>query len=160
MKSDISTSSLVCAVVNDKWDIMADLTRTGWSAFNELKVVRDDGSTLTSTPENWKNTWRASLGINHHYNEHWISRAGLAYDQSPVLKAYRTPRVLDSDRTWLALGGQYKPDSVSALDFGYAHLFVSDAPIDQDVSASGAGTLTGNYKSDVNILSVQYTHNF
>ena len=146
--------------MDDKWDIMADASWTRWSVFQQLDVKRTDGITLSSTPENWKNTWRVAVGANHHYNAQWTSRVGLAYDQSPVSDTYRTARVPDADRTWLALGGQYKPAKESAVDFGYAHLFVRDATINQNQSATGAGTLTGTYKSSVDILSVQYTQNF
>ena len=144
--------------IDDKRDILADASWTRWSVFQQLDVKRANGTTLSSTPENWKNTWRVSVGANHHYNAQWTSRVGLAYDQSPVSDTYRTARVPDADRTWLALGGQYKPAKDSAVDFGYAHLFVRDATINQ--SAAGAGTLTGTYKNSVDILSVQYTQRF
>ncbi len=52
------------------------------------------------------------------------------------------------------LGGQYKAQQASAVDFGYAHLFVKDSTI------NSAGRLVGTYKNKVDILSVQYTQNF
>ncbi len=146
--------------MDDKWDIMADATWTGWNVFNQLNVVRSNGTTLSSTPENWSNTWRLSVGANHHYNEQWTTRAGLAFDQTPVSDTYRTARIPDNDRTWLSLGGQYKPSRVSAVDFGYAHLFVRDSSISQNQTATAAGILTGSYNSSVDILSAQYAHKF
>ena len=145
--------------LDSKWDVMADLSRTGWSNFKELRVIQvSTGATIALTSENWRDTWRASVGANHHYNEKWTARVGLAYDQTPVPDTYRTARIPDADRTWLSLGGQYKPARENALDFGYAHLFVNNASINQTVA--GAGTLNGNYKNSVDILSMQYTHNF
>ena len=146
--------------MNDKLDMMADATWTGWSVFNQLNVVRANGTTLSSTPENWKNTWRVSVGANHHYSEQWTSRIGVAYDQSPVSDAYRTARIPDNNRKWLSVGGQYKSSKASALDFGYAHLFVSDASINKNGTATASGNLVGTYKSSVNILSVQYAYSF
>ena len=46
-------------------------------------------------------------------------RAGLAYDQSPVRDAQRTPRLPDNDRTWLAIGAQYRASPQLAFDVGY-----------------------------------------
>lgn len=151
--------------LDDKWDLMADATRTGWSAFKELNVKKTDGTSLgTPTPENWKNTWRVAIGASYHYNEQLMARVGVAYDQSPVPDAYRTVRIPDNDRKWLSVGGQYKLSKESALDFGYAHLFVKAAALNQSATANpdllGKGYLTGSYSSSVDILSVQYAYNF
>lgn len=153
--------------LDNKWDVMADLSRTGWSSFSELRIIQvSNGTPLQVTPENWRNTWRVAFGANHHYNEQWTARAGLAYDQSPVSDAYRTARIPDADRTWLTLGGQYKPAKESAVDFGYAHLFVKDSNINNNTGSGGTpdlgavGRLLGNYNNSVDILSVQYTRSF
>jgi long-chain fatty acid transport protein len=148
---------------NDQWDVMVDATRTGWSSLQNLDVVRSTGVMLSHTPENWTNTWRVSVGANHHYNTQWTARMGLAYDQTPMSDAFRTARIPDQSRTWLSLGGQYKPNKDSAFDFGYSHLFMSNASINQvQNTATGAnGNLIGNYTSvATNILSAQYTRSF
>jgi long-chain fatty acid transport protein len=143
--------------LNDKWDVMADVTWTGWSTFKQVKVVDRTGATISNTPENWKNTVRVSVGATQHYNEQWLARVGLAYDQAPVQDAFRTARIPDNNRTWLALGGQYKPAKASAIDFGYAHLFVSDSSINE---SNPAPALVGTYKNKVDILSAQFTQSF
>ena len=152
--------------LDDKWDIMADITRTGWSVFDQLKVVRASGATLSLTPENWKNTWRVAVGANHHYNERWTARVGLAYDQSPVPDAFRTARLPDGDRTWLSLGGQYKLGKGSVLDLGYAHLFIKGSSIDRNkggvnvASTALYAQLAGSYDLKADIMSVQYSYGF
>lgn len=154
--------------IDSKWDVMGDITWTGWSKFKELRVVNSStGATASLTNENWKNTYRVSLGANHHYNEQWLARVGIAFDQAPVSDADRTARIPDNDRTWLSVGGQYKPSKESALDFGYAHLFVKDSTISNNkggatggATPATVGNLVGSYKNSVDILSVQYTHNF
>ena len=78
----------------------------------------------------------------------------------PVCHTYRTARIPDANRIWLPLGGQYKPAKESAVDVGTVHLFMSDAIINQNPSAIGAGTLTGSYENNVNTLSVQYKLSF
>ncbi|MEW5788093.1 MAG: outer membrane protein transport protein [Pseudomonadota bacterium] len=144
--------------VNSTWDLLADATWTNWSVFDTLAVNRSNGTPLTATPENWDDTWRYSLGANYHANRNLTWRFGLAYDQSPVPNANRTARIPDEDRTWLAVGGQYRYKENSILDFGYAHIFVKEAGINQ--TAAGAGTLLGSYDNSVDILSVQYTRRF
>jgi len=147
--------------IDSKWDVMGDITWTGWSKFKELRVVSSvSGATLMLVNENWKDTYRFSVGANHHYNEQWTARVGLAFDQGPVDDKYRTARIPDNDRTWLSVGGQYKPSKESAVDLGYSHLFVKDSSIADMQAAANKGDLVGNYKNSVDILSVQYTHSF
>lgn len=146
--------------VNPRWDVMMDATYTNWSVFEKLKIDRTSGANLTTVNENWKDTWRFSVGANHHYNEQWTARAGIAYDQTPIRDAFRTARIPGNDRTWVTLGGQYKPFSATAIDFAYAHLFFKDPTIAQNATASGRGNLVGSYNESVNIISVQLTQNF
>jgi long-chain fatty acid transport protein len=168
IKTPDSLSISGIKVMDSGWDVMGDITWTGWSKFKELRIVNSaTGATASLTNENWKNTYRFSLGANHHYNEQWISRVGIALDQSPVDDQYRTARIPDNDRTWLSLGGQYKPSKDSALDFGYAHLFVKNSSISNNKGgATGTsntsfyGNLVGTYKNSVDIVSVQYAYSF
>jgi long-chain fatty acid transport protein len=139
-------------------DLLADITWTGWSSFDQLDIVYTSIPVdLPATPENWENIMRYSLGATWHLNDKLSLRGGVAYDEAPVSDAYRTPRIPDGARTWVAVGGQYRLSKQGALDFGYAHLFVNDPGLN---STAGGTTLTGTYDSAVDILSVQYTHNF
>ncbi len=151
--------------LNDKWDVMTDVTWTGWSAFKNLTATYSTGTALSSTPENWQDTVRVSAGATYHYSDALKLRAGVAYDESPVPDAFRTPRIPDNDRTWLALGASYKITPAADLDVGYSHIFVKSTSINKttDTSAAAAAlrdTVIGSYDSDVNILSVQVTYNF
>ncbi|MHB1187203.1 OmpP1/FadL family transporter [Thiobacillus sp.] len=138
-------------------DLLADVTWTGWSAFDELRIVRTNGALLSLTPENWDDTMRYSIGVTYRMGDTWSFRGGVAYDEAPVSDMYRTPRIPDGARTWVAVGGQYRISQRSAIDFGYAHLFVEDVGLN---SAGGGTTLNGEYDSSVDILSAQYTHSF
>lgn len=163
-----SASLSVFHRLDNRWDILADVTWTGWSDFEELRVRTLTGTTITLTPENWDDSWRYSVGVNYHHNKELTFRAGVAYDETPVSDAYRTPRIPDESRTWLALGVRYQMSPKTALDVGYAHLFVEDARIDErrSVQVSAAPptfvpvTVSGNYDASVDILSAQLTLNF
>ncbi|MBU0622365.1 MAG: outer membrane protein transport protein [Gammaproteobacteria bacterium] len=155
-----SLSISVFHQMGNGWDIMADATRTGWSVLQEMKIDRSNGSNVLTVQEKWKDTWRVAAGASYHYNEQWLARMGVAYDQTPVPDAYRTARIPDNDRTWISVGGQYKVSQAGTLDFGYAHLFVKDASIADMQAAAGKGDLVGTYKGSVNIVSVQYAHSF
>jgi long-chain fatty acid transport protein len=144
---------------NNKWDLMADLQYTGWSTIQELKIVRSTGEVLQTTPENFRDTWRISAGANYRYSDAWIFRGGLAYDQSPVRDAQRTPRLPDQDRTWLALGVQYKFSPSLAIDLAYAYIWIRDPSINQNEGSTAAnGLISGSYRSNVNIVGLQLTY--
>ena len=144
---------------NNKWDLMADIQYTGWSSIQELKIVRSTGVVLSNTPENFRDTWRASVGANYRYSDKWIFRGGLAYDQSPVRDAQRTPRLPDNDRTWVAIGAQYRFSPSLAIDLAWAYIFVRDPSMNQnDGSTATNGLISGSYRSNVNIVGLQLTY--
>jgi long-chain fatty acid transport protein len=142
--------------INDSWDIMGDVTWTRWSQFQKLAINYANGTPLTSVTENWSNTLRYSIGTSYHYSDYIKLRAGFAYDEEAISDQFRTARIPGNDRKWVSLGANWKVTPSSSVDVGYAHLFISDASINQ----STGGKLTGTYDGDVNILSAQYTHNF
>jgi long-chain fatty acid transport protein len=146
--------------LDDKWDLMGDVTWTRWSQFKELKIVRDNGATLTTTPENWDNTMRYSVGVSYHYSDALKLRAGLAYDEEAISDKFRTARIPGNDRKWLSLGAGWQVAPASKIDVGYSHLFISDAKIDDNQIATANGRLRGDFEGSVDILSLQYTHNF
>ncbi|MDD5177160.1 MAG: outer membrane protein transport protein [Sterolibacterium sp.] len=151
--------------LDDKWDIMGDLSWTGWSKIPVLTFNYANGpASLSSTKEDWRDTWRAAIGASYKYSAQWKARMGLAFDQSPVPDDTRTPRLPDSDRTWLSLGGQYKPSRNSAIDFGYTHIFVKNGTINNNGGSATAqaayGLVQGTYKNSVDILGAQYSFSF
>jgi long-chain fatty acid transport protein len=153
---DSASLSLVHQL-NPRLELLADMTWTGWSDFDELRIVRAAGTTLGVTPENWNDSYRYSVGANYRLNDKVTLRSGLAYDETPVSDAFRTARIPDESRTWLSFGAQYRLSSKNTIDVGYAHLLVDEARINK--TESGV-TLAGTYEASVDILSAQLTHNF
>lgn len=152
-----SASLSVFHRLSPQWEVLADVTWTGWSDFDTLRIVNASGAALSTTIENWEDGYRYSLGANYHLSDKLTLRGGVAFDESPVSDAFRTARIPDEDRTWIAFGAQYRLSGKSALDFGYAHLFIEDARINR---TEGPVTLTGSYEGAVDILSAQLTYSF
>ncbi len=149
--------------INDTWDIMGDVTWTHWSRFKELRIDFTSAVPDSVTTENWSNTMRYSVGANYHYSNAIKLRAGLAYDEEAISDEFRTARIPGNDRKWLSLGAGWKVTPNSNIDVGYSHLFISDASINDDQSSAAKGRngiIKGSYDGSVDILSMQYTHNF
>lgn len=166
LKVPDSASLSFFRTLNPKWDVMADITWTGWSSVKRLDIIRTTasaggaaGSTLSSLVFNWKDTWRFGVGANYKLNAKTKLRFGVALDETPTNDANRTPRLPDQDRTWIAFGVQHKLSKTSVLDFGYAHEFVDDADVNVTVPPA-PGTLTGTFENKADIISFQYSHLF
>ena len=105
--------------------VLAGVSWTRWSRLQSLDIALGNGATLTEE-HRWRDTWRFDLGGEYQRGA-WTLRLGTAWDQSPIRDAaYRTPRLPDSDRTWLAAGASYRREPWS-LNAGYAHLWFADA---------------------------------
>jgi long-chain fatty acid transport protein len=149
--------------LNDKWDVLADVTWTGWSSIQQIAIVRTTGTTLAVLPENFKDTWRYSAGVNYQYSDKVVLRAGVAYDQTPVNDTDRSVRLPDGDRTWLALGARYKYSQAINFDVGGAYIWVKDPSINNSgnpPSVAANGLINGDYSSNVWILSGQVNYRF
>lgn len=155
--------------LNPQWDLMVDVQYTGWGAIRNLEFVRTNGKPLQSTVENFDDSWRVSVGANYRHDAQWTFRGGLAYDQSPVQDAYRTARLPDADRTWLALGVKYTANPKLWFDLGAAYIWVRSPSIDDKGSSSPPpnppsvaqnGLVNGSYSNRVVVLSGQVTYAF
>ena len=157
------TISVAVAWEGEKVEVLADWTWTGWSSIPSLDVVDDGGEDVTSLVLMFEDTWRAGLGVNFKLNEAWKLRLGTAYDTAPVQDRYRTPRLPDNDRIWAATGLEWRLNEKHRFDFGYAYLFIDDAPsalVATDTAELLKGNLVGSYTGSVSILALQYTLTF
>lgn len=150
---DSASLSLVHRL-SPRWEFLADLSWTGWSDFDVLPIV---GTVNKTTVENWGDILRYSLGLTWRVGERLRLRGGLAHEEAVVSDAFRTARIPDGARNWLALGGQYRLSPQATLDFGYAHLFVHGLRLDHTDNGT---RLAGVYDNAADILSVQYSLNF
>ena len=143
---------------------LADATWTGWSSFEELRIIYDNPVQPDSvTTEDWQDTMRYSIGLDYQYSDRMILRAGVALDESPIPSAERrTPRLPGNDRTWLSLGLGYLVNQRISVDIGYSHLFVDDAKIDHELESEIPtlnASLVGEYEAEVDIFSAQLNWN-
>jgi len=162
-----SVSLSIAHAMTPRWELMADVTWMRWSRLQQLVVTRTTGplagANFTTLEFQWDDTWRFGVGANYQVNDQMKLRFGLAFDQTPTNDTFRTPRLPDQDRTWVALGMQHRMSKAGVIDWGYAHEFIRDASV--NVPAVGtacvpAGCLTGKFKNKADIFSIQYSHTF
>jgi long-chain fatty acid transport protein len=155
--------------LNPEWELLGDVTYTRWSSIKRVPIVTTDasalgvsGTTLDTFNFQFKDGYRVGVGANWLWRDDFVLKFGVAYDRSPVEDPFRTVVFPDTDRVWLAFGGRYRMSKRAVLDFGYAHLFMKNAPISQlrGAGIGQQGNVVGNYDNMVNILSIQYSHAF
>ena len=156
----------VAQKLNDRWDMLGDLSWTGWSSIQEVEIYSDTSGSVVQTLETkFRDTWRLALGANYQLNDAWKLKFGVAYDQTPVRnQSDRLVSLPDANRTWLSLGAQWNLNPQSRLDLGFAYLMVNDTKINNDqlsaTATSNRGKVTGEYSSSVIILGAQYSMSF
>jgi long-chain fatty acid transport protein len=149
--------------LDDRWDLMADATWTQWSRFDRLLILRPDtGAIVSDTVHDWRDTLRFSLGANYRWDDRWMLRTGVMHDPTPIADAYRTARIPDADRTWLAVGARYAWSRAIAVEAGYARVLFREAAI-RDVRTAQvppAGSVVGRYTGGVHVFSAQLSYTF
>ena len=145
--------------LNDQWSFGADVGFTQWSSLKGLTVQYANPAQPTTTEVfNWSNSYFGSVGAEYKLDQAWTLRGGLAIDGTPTSADTRDPRVPDATRRWITAGIGYKPNQNWNFDFGYAHLFVNDAHV-QDVSATG-DVLAGYFENKGNLFGASAQYKF
>lgn len=165
-----SFSANVFHQLNPTVALMGDVT---WTRHSRLKSIdiKFPGTAEgdLNIAQNWKDTYKVSVGANYKYSDSLLLRGGLAYDQSPVKNDnLRHPALPDSDRYIVSLGGNYKINKQSSVDFAYSYLFFKEAKVNYtDSCAPGSLTCTGNgettvgkYKTNLQMIGLQYNYSF
>ncbi len=151
--------------LNDRWEMLGDISWTGWSSIQKVDIVRTSGALSGATVQTldtvFRDTWRYALGANYRLNDTVKLKFGIAYDQTPVRDAaHRLTSLPDNNRTWFTTGAQVKVNKTSVLDAGVAYLNVPESHVDNNQTALGRGRVTGVYDSRVWIFGAQYSMAF
>jgi long-chain fatty acid transport protein len=151
--------------LSDRWEMLGDVSRTGWSSIPKVDIMRTsgvaNGLNAQTLDTDFRDTWRVALGGNYQYNDAWKPKFGVAYDQSPVKRAEtRMTSLPDNDRVWFSWGAQWAPNKVSRVDLGMTYIYIRDSKIDNDQTASFRGRVTGEYTGNIWLLGAQYSQSF
>ena len=134
------------------WTAYAEFEWTNWSQFKALNAIRNDGALISSTPEHYRNSPFAALGVSYNANDRLTLRTGTAFDKSPVSDPFRSARIPDQDRYWLAIGATWAILPQLTLDIGYAHIFIASSRL-QETSPTG-DVLSGTYSSSADLGAI------
>ncbi|XLZ72375.1 OmpP1/FadL family transporter [Massilia sp. SR12] len=158
--------------VDEQLALMADVT---WSRHSRMKDLHIEFVGTTEGDEvirqQWKNTLRASLGMNYKLNSNLMLRAGVAIDEAPVENAtLRHAALPDSDRKQLSFGANWKLSNNSSIDLAYSFLKFDEAktsyknnctPLHPAGTCTGNGeTTVGSWNTRLHLLGLAYNYKF
>ena len=155
--------------INDKWAVMAEYQRTFWSSFDRLVFTGEErpglsGYRLSTVYENWRDTNFYAIGASYNIDNQWKARFGLAYDQTAVKLANRTPRIPDSDRIWYSFGLGYQYNERLSFDMAFTYIDAKDATVNTAVTQNGGNALNPDvyvdYKNSVKMWGLSLNYKF
>ncbi|TSA07790.1 MAG: hypothetical protein D4R73_09565 [Deltaproteobacteria bacterium] len=153
------------------WVFECDLTCTGWSTFEELRIdldrpVKPDGVNpvaVSVQPRNWNDVFAYRFGVNYRWDEAITIRAGYIFDESPVPDETMDPSIPDADRHIFCLGGDYR---VKDFTIGIAYNYILGEKRDKnnDIGSNplvpGANPTNGEYQQTSHPLAVSISYSF
>lgn len=147
--------------VTNKISVMGGATWFGWDNFDAITVISQTGTQITSTAQNYKDTWAFGIGGEYAYNDKVTLRAGYQYDPTPTTDEYRTSRTPDGDRNWFAAGATYQATDKISIDFGATYINVEKGSISVDRNIPTAiADVNANTDGHVGILSLGVNYKF
>jgi long-chain fatty acid transport protein len=137
--------------------VMGDITWTQWSRLQSVPIVFQNPATPPNVLKlNYEDAMRYSAGFEWYARKDLTIRLGFAYDETPIRSpGFRSPRIPDNNRYFLAAGVRWSPTHFMDLDVGYAHLFVQDAGV--DFTDAQGHDLRGKFDAAINIVSAAVT---
>ena len=112
----------VTQTVTPRFRLMAEVEFTDWSVYDRIDITEQARGITISDVQNYRDSWLYAVGAAYDYSDRLTLRAGIAYDETPVQGAFRTTRVPDSDKLWLATGLSYAITERLSVDAAYVLL--------------------------------------
>jgi long-chain fatty acid transport protein len=145
---------------NERLALMAEVSRTDWSSLKEIRITFDNAAQPDSAEQyNWKESWFYSVGGEYAFNDKFTFRAGVARDDSPISRPYRTPRMPDQDRMWYSLGLTWNATENFELSASYVKIDLVDTP-EVDILSSSGSRLVGEYDGGADLYGISAQYRF
>lgn len=142
-----------------------DITRTGWSKFDEIKIEHESFPiTLVESVNNWNDVNAYRLGVTYGLSDKTDLRFGYSYDQTPQDKKYFSARIPDADRQLFSVGFSHRLDNDWNIEGGYMYVKFNNRslslPPPTGNDPNGTLLYDGDYKSSVHLLGLGVNKTF
>lgn len=146
---------LLASVYYTQWNVLDTITLNNAAPVKELIVV----------PQDFKNSWYASLGGEYQVSERFKIGSSVGFDQTPSQDGMRDIRLPDSDRISTGLNLRYQPSKALLVDLAYQHVFMGDAAIygavyEDVANKEVSDIISGSSSSSADIVALQLAYRF
>lgn len=160
--------------LNETWAVAAGVQWINWSRFKDLTIDIDGDpqGSYTFKTENWKDSYRFSIGGDYRLNKLVNFHAGYAFDKSPVKSEYRTLTIPDADRNWFTIGATLDFETAGIVDLAFAYIKGDKVKVNEeqtlgsrDVAPDTIAVSSTDFKGELSkvdamIFSIGYSYNF
>ena len=119
-----------------KWTLEFDVTWTGWSTYDELKVKFKDpvnGQYSSVQPKKWEDVFAYRFGIKYRMSDRYTFRAGYIFDEAPMPNSTLDPQMPDGDRHIYTAGLDWKLGDKAVLGVAYNFIYGEERQKDNEI---------------------------
>ncbi|MTW21230.1 OmpP1/FadL family transporter [Allochromatium palmeri] len=138
-----------------------DISRSGWSAFNDIKVTSKATGALIFVDQNdWNDANAYRLGATYQWNDQTQLRFGYTYDETGQDDDHFSARVPDNDRHLFSLGLAQSLGNGLSLEAAYMYV----RAVERDYRGAspytggdlnGSTALAGDYSMDAHLIGLE-----
>jgi long-chain fatty acid transport protein len=149
--------------LSKQWAVLGNIGWQDQSDFGKTSIsLKSTTSTSFTADRNFHDTYHFAVGTQYRFAPSWLLSVGVAYDESPVDSADRTPD-MPLDRQWrYATGLQYDVNEDLTIGAAYTFLDAGKAKINQSEADNPLrGELSGDYSSNyIQFFNVNVVYRF
>lgn len=154
----------------EKLALEFDITRTGWSTFDQLEVKNEEYGVMLFTSENhWDDANAYRIGMTFDLSAKTQLRAGYTFDETSQDDDYFSPRIPDADRHLFSVGIGHKLADGWSLEAGYLYVKFNErnftqtangVHLDNPDETNGTSAVNGDYEASVQMLAFGISKSF
>ncbi len=155
----------------EKLAIEFDITRTGWSSFDQLVVDQNQyGINIITSNNQWEDVNAYRVGISYDFTQATQLRIGYTYDETPQEDKFFSPRIPGADRQLFSMGVGHTLNNGWTIDAGYMYVMFDDRTVDIDPAfvhaapntseTNGTSAVNGKYESSVHLFGIGIKKSF
>ena len=154
--------------INPELALEGDITRTGWSSFDILRIYNTVGVPVPNpiTSQNhWDDSNAYRLGGTYQLNGDTELRFGYTFDKTGMPDAFYSARIADADRHLFSIGLERQLGDGLAIEAGYMLVKFKDKSFRSTVAPSATqvnGTMAynGDYSTTVHLFGIGLSKRF
>ena len=148
-----------------RWTLEFDVTWTGWSTYDEMKIEFKDpvnGQYSSVQPKKWEDVFAYRFGVKYRMSDRYIFRAGYIFDKAPVPDSTLDPQLPDGDRHIYTAGLDWKLWDKTVLGVAYNFVYGKERKKDNEIMPYLPEYLraNGDYKQRIHSLAFSLHYKF